>query len=108
MVNSVKREVESARNEVRRRTQSLIADRHTYQRVSVTNETIVLSTEETLASFLRQYDAGKKSWVDVLNTQRELGEARQSLEQIQTLLVETTLRLAAITGRLDSYAGLKQ
>ena len=108
MVNSAKREVDAARNEVRRRTQSLIADRQTYQRVSATNEMIVLSTEETLESFLRQYDAGKKSWVDVLNTQRELGEARQSLVQIQTLLVETTLRLAAITGRLDSYAGLKQ
>lgn len=107
MVNSAKRDVESARNEVRRRTQGLMADRDTYQRVSETNETIVFTTEETLASFLRQYDAGKKSWVDVLNTQRELGEARQALEQTMTLFTETTLRLGAITGRLDSYAGLK-
>jgi adhesin transport system outer membrane protein len=107
LVNAAKKEVESARNEVRRRTKGLISDRNTYKRVSETNELLVSSNEETLASFMRQYDAGKKSWVDVLNAQRELGEARQALEQTMTLLVETTLRLGAITGRLDSYAGLK-
>ncbi|MFZ2948177.1 MAG: TolC family protein, partial [Desulfuromonadaceae bacterium] len=107
LVNAAKKEVESARNEVRRRTQGLIADRTSYRRVSDTNEMLVTTNEETLASFMRQYDAGKKSWVDVLNAQRELGEARQSLEQTMTLFLEATLRLAAITGRLDSYAGLK-
>ncbi|MBE0504173.1 MAG: TolC family protein [Desulfuromonadales bacterium] len=107
MVNAARKDVESARNEVRRRTQGLMAERHSLNRVRVRNEELVLANEETLASFLRQYDAGKKSWVDVLNAQRELGEARQSLEQTLTQYVETTLRLAAITGRLDSYAGLK-
>lgn len=107
MVNAARKDVDSARNEVRRRAQGLMADRHTYDRVRVSNEVLVLANEETLASFLRQYDAGKKSWVDVLNAQRELGEARQSLEQTMTQYVETTLRLAAITGRLDNYAGLK-
>jgi adhesin transport system outer membrane protein len=107
LVNAAKKDVDSARNEVRRRTQGLIADRNSYKRVSEANEMLVYSNEETLASFMRQYDAGKKSWVDVLNAQRELGEARQSLEQTMTLFLEATLRLAAITGRLDSYAGLK-
>lgn len=107
MVNAAQKDVDSARNEVRRRTQGLVADRQTYNRVRVSNEVLVLANEETLASFLRQYDAGKKSWVDVLNAQRELGEARQSLEQTMTQYLETTLRLAAITGRLDNDAGLK-
>lgn len=107
MVNAARKDVDSARNEVRRRIQGLMADRHSLSRVRVSNEVLVSANEETLASFLRQYDAGKKSWVDVLNAQRELGEARQSLEQTKTQYVETTLRLAAITGRLDNYAGLK-
>lgn len=68
----------------------------------------IVKASATLASFLRQYDAGRKSWVDVLNTQRELSDARLGLEQTRSSLQETTLRLGAQLGLLDSYAGVQK
>jgi adhesin transport system outer membrane protein len=100
-------DVETARNDVRRTAQSLLADRAMYQRVQRSNEQLVKSLEDTQESFMRQYDAGRKTWVDVLNNQRELSDARQELEQTKSSLLETGLRLSAMLGELDKEAGVQ-
>lgn len=107
-IDAAKRDVETARNDARRQAMSLLTDLRSLRLVMESNELLVKSTEETLASFMRQYDAGRKSWVDVLNTQRELSDARLGLEQTKSSLQETSLRLAAQLGLLDSHAGIKQ
>jgi adhesin transport system outer membrane protein len=55
---------------------------------------------------MRQFDAGRKSWVDVLNAQKELADARQSMEQTKSSLMEFSLRLGVVIGQLDRYAEL--
>jgi adhesin transport system outer membrane protein len=70
----------------------------------VANEAAVQAVEETLASFMRQYDAGRKSWIDVLNTQREVSDARQQLQSLRTAWQENTLRVEALLGLLDAVA----
>lgn len=100
-------DVETARNDVRRTARSLLADRAMFQRVQRSNEQLVKSLEDTQESFMRQYDAGRKSWVDVLNNQRELSDARQELEQTKSSLLETGLRLSAMLGELDKEAGVQ-
>jgi adhesin transport system outer membrane protein len=97
---------ETARNEVRRRTRAFISDRNMFLRLIESNYLLVADTKETLDSFMRQYDAGRKSWVDVLNAQQELADARQAMEQTKSLLLEFSLRLGVVIGRLDRYAGL--
>jgi adhesin transport system outer membrane protein len=106
LVAAAKRDVETARNEVRRRTRAFLSDRNMFLRLMESNQLLVADTKETLDSFLRQYDAGRKSWVDVLNAQQELADARQAMEQTKSLLLEFSLRLGVVIGRLDSYAGL--
>lgn len=106
MLEAAKRDVDSARIDVRRRALAFISDRNTYLRVAEGNNLLVTANQETLESFMRQYDAGRKSWVDVLNAQKELADARQSLEQTKNTLLEVTLRLAVLIGRLDKYAGI--
>lgn len=106
MVEAAKRDVDSARIDVRRRALAYISDRNTYFRVAEGNNLLVRANQETLESFMRQYDAGRKSWVDVLNAQKELADARQSLELTKSTLMEVTLRLAVLIGRLDKYAGI--
>jgi adhesin transport system outer membrane protein len=106
LVEAAKREVETARNEVRRRTRAFVSDRNMFLRLMESNHLLVVDTKETLDSFMRQYDAGRKSWVDVLNAQQELAAARQAMEQTKSSLLEFTLRLGVVIGRLDSYAGL--
>lgn len=106
LIEAAKKGVETAKNELRRRTAGLISDRKMYGRVMESNNLLVVATQETLDSFMRQYDAGRKSWVDVLNAQKELADARQALEQTKSSQMEYSLRLGVVTGRLDKYAGL--
>lgn len=107
-VEAARREVVAAELDARRQAESLVIDVGSLQQVVRSYGLLVMSTEATLASFLRQYDAGRKSWVDVLNAQREFSEARLSLEQAQSSLEETSLRLAARLGQLDLFIGGKE
>lgn len=104
-VVAAEQNVESTRNDLRRRVQALLTDLQSLQLVLKSNEMLVQSTELTLASFLRQFDAGRRSWVDVMNAQREMSEARLALEQTRSSLLETKLRLAVQLGQFDQQAG---
>lgn len=59
-----------------------------------------------LASYKRQYEAGTKSWLDVLNMQRELSERQLQMAQAKGDAYAFALRLKAITAALDDIAGL--
>lgn len=62
--------------------------------------------EAVLGSYQRQYAAGTKSWLDVLNIQRELSEQQLQLVQAQSDWVIYSLELAALTGGLDALVTL--
>ncbi|CAN7366808.1 TolC family protein [Pseudomonas sp. LjRoot71] len=62
--------------------------------------------EAVLGSYQRQYAAGTKSWLDVLNIQRELSEQQLQLVQAQSDWVIYSLQLAALTGGLDALVAL--
>jgi adhesin transport system outer membrane protein len=100
-IDSAKRDLAAAQNEARRQAIGLITDIQSLRLVLRSYEMLVKSAEETLSSFMRQHDAGRKSWVDVLNAQREFSEARLALEQSKSSLQESALRLAAQLGQLD-------
>jgi adhesin transport system outer membrane protein len=59
-----------------------------------------------LASYQRQYESGTKSWLDLLNVQRELFEQRHQLVQAQTEWRIYSLQLLARMGGLDGLAGI--
>lgn len=104
---SAREDIETARKEGERKLHNLLVERRVQQQMIESQTLVVDSVNDTLQSFLRQYDAGRKSWVDVLNTQRELSEARQQLEQVRAAWKEAGLRTAAMLGYLDGLAGLK-
>lgn len=106
MIEAAKGAVETVRSEAIRRAKALVTERSTYKRVLISNDQLVESSQQTLASFMRQYDVGRKSWVDVLNAQKELADARQSMELTKSSIVEISLRLAVMIGQMDKYAGL--
>ena len=105
-MNRAKRNKESEENEVRRSTCVLLADRETLSTLISLHRERVTSSAATLASYLRQYEAGRKNWLDLLNIQQENATARLSLEAAKSSLLQNTLRLLARTGRLDQAAGL--
>lgn len=59
-----------------------------------------------LESYQRQYAAGTKQWMDVLNIQRELAEQQQLAIQTESDWLVQSLRIAALTADLDEMAGL--
>lgn len=66
----------------------------------------LIDLEALLGSYQRQYAAGTKSWLDVLNIQREFSEQQLQLVQAENDWVIYTLQLAALTGALDAPAAL--
>ena len=99
--------LEDTRNEIKRRVANLVTERGIQNNIISSYEQSTEEMEETLKSIIRQFDAGRKSWIDVLNFQRELTDMRHQLVQARTNWLEVSLRIAAINGRLDSAAEVK-
>ena len=68
----------------------------------------VQDLESLLASYRRQYESGTKSWLDLLNVQRELFEQRRQLLQAQTDRQIYSVKLQARIGGLDALAGIQE
>ena len=60
----------------------------------------VEATTQVFDSFLRQFSVGRKSWVDVLNAQRELTTARLALADVAWGVFAAAVRLQVLTGEL--------
>ncbi len=63
---------------------------------------LVDATQSVMASYLRQYTVGRKTWLDVLNAQREAAQALFSLANVEASLLAANLRLNILTGRLTA------
>ncbi len=54
-----------------------------------------------MASYLRQYTTGRKSWLDVMNAQREQTQARYAAVDVAAGALLSSLKLDILTGRLN-------
>lgn len=64
----------------------------------------VSSTAGIFDSYVRQYAVGRKSWIDVLNAQREASQARASLSDVQWGSLRAAYRLLIATGTIRAAA----
>ena len=62
----------------------------------------VRGTEEVVESYLRQYQIGRKGWLDVLNAQREKSQAKAALSDVEYSLELSKLRFMLLTGDITS------
>lgn len=106
-IRGAEEDLEAVRIEARQRIDRLLSDRNLQGDILTTQKSVVASIRESLESFVRQYDAGRKSWIDVLNTQRELSEALQQQEAARAAWADASLRIAALLGMLDEVAGVE-
>lgn len=95
-----------AKNDICSRVRTLMLNRKVQRQVSNSQREAVAVVEATMSSFLRQYESGRKTWLDVLNTQRELTELRFQQAQTHNDWLILSLRISALTGRLDQLAGI--
>jgi len=64
------------------------------------------SAQEVCLSYDRQFLAGRKSWLDVMNAQRELAQTELALADLQASQVLVTWRLALTALGLQNVLGL--
>ena len=65
---------------------------------------LVTATEEVVASYLRQYQIGKKNWLDVLNALRESAQAQYSAVDVASSTQSLQLRLLLLTHPANTQA----
>jgi adhesin transport system outer membrane protein len=100
-------DLEATRSELMRTVRNLVSSRDLQRGLMDAQDQSVADLDELLASYRRQYVAGSKSWLDLLNMQRELTEQRLQLAQAQSDWLVYILKLAALTGQLDALASLE-
>jgi len=104
--HAARRDLEATRIEVRRALEGLVRERR-LQAELIELQTGGLSDLKSLIdSYRRQYASGTKSWLDVMNLQREFYGQNAQHVQAKTDYVIYSLQLQARTGGLDGVAGL--
>jgi len=59
------------------------------------------SSSDIIESYLRQFQVGRKSWLDVLNAQREKALANYALADTEFPLLSVQVRLLLLTGEIN-------
>ena len=103
---AAQRDLESTRIEVRRALESLVRKRRLEAELVELQTGGLNDLKSLLDSYHRQYASGTKSWLDVMNLQREFYEQNAQLVQARTDYMIYSLQLQAQTGGLDGVAGL--
>jgi adhesin transport system outer membrane protein len=97
--------MENTRNDLSKTVRSWWVQREQQQKLRANVDQSIADLEATLASYRRQYEAGYKAWLDVLNFQREVTEQRLAWVQAETDWTIYSLKLAALVGMLDDTGG---
>lgn len=103
-LEAAQQELLSARNDAGRNVRRLYGNRQMLQALIGTQAASLQDLATLLDSYKRQYEAGTKSWLDLLNMQREASE--QLLQQVQAEgdWLAQSLQLTALVGGFDRLA----
>ena len=71
-------------------------------------QTSLKAAADVSTSYDRQFLAGRKSWLDVMNAARELAQTETQLADLQSTQVVVTWRLAAYTRGIDAVSEEKK
>lgn len=101
-LSAAQQELLAARNDAMLSVRRLISSRQMLQNLIATQATSLIDQATLLASYKRQYEAGTKSWLDLLNTQREMNEQQLQQVQAESDWLTQSLQLMTLTGGFDA------
>jgi adhesin transport system outer membrane protein len=96
--DAVKQELLTLERNLRNQVLSALADIDSAQTQLKPARTLLDGTTEVVASYLRQYQVGRRTWVEVLNAQREMTQAAYGLIDLQVALQQSQVRLMLLSG----------
>jgi adhesin transport system outer membrane protein len=91
---------QAAEKDARDRIRSLWAERESLRIQATTNKAYVESAQSVAESFSRQFNIGRKTWVEVLNAKREAALAELNLTEIEWNAIRAAYQLEIQTGQL--------
>lgn len=97
-VASVDESERLAKEQLRQQVAGLVRDYQAAKNQLPPLTELVESNEGLIESYLRQYRAGKKTWLDVINAQREMIQARFLLTDSYASQCASAARLELLTG----------
>jgi len=95
-------EVDATKVELRRELHALQRSRRLLSELIELHQQARDDLQALLTSYQSQYESGTKSWLDLLNIQRELFDQRRQLVQARSDWIIQSLQLSARTGGLDA------
>lgn len=93
-------QIARAEREIQEQIGSAFADRTGFSARVDALMSATLANGEVIESFMRQYNIGKRTWLDVLNAQREWTDSIQLAEETRHNALAAAYRLAVLSGRL--------
>ena len=97
-------ELALSRTEIERRVRTLHASRASGRALIDGYKASIDRLESVVDSYRRQYEAGRKEWLELLNLYREVADLRLQLEQAHTDWTSDSISLTAATGQLDDFS----
>jgi adhesin transport system outer membrane protein len=92
--------LEIHQRELAQQIQTLWGDAQTLASQVGPVKALLTGSNEVVESYLRQFQVGRKNWLDVLNAQREKTQAQYALADIESPLLLTHAQLLILTGTL--------
>jgi adhesin transport system outer membrane protein len=103
-VMAAQRSLEQGQNAIRRDVATLYQNRRVQEQLSQSQAQSVAAMEQISSSYVRLYEAGRKSWLDVLNLTRELNAQELLRVEAENNALTFTLQLMALGRELDVIA----
>jgi adhesin transport system outer membrane protein len=95
------RELQSLERTLENQARSLYSDIDVLQSQVKPAEDLLLGPSDLVDSYLRQYQIGRKNWLDVLNALREKTQAHYNLADVRYSLLQSQVRLLLLSGDLS-------
>ena len=100
--DAAEQELQMLERNIEFQARTLYSDIDALQAQLAPAQELVQGTSELVESYLRQYQIGRKNWLDVLNAQREKTQADYNLADVRYALRQSQIKLLLLTGELHS------
>ena len=106
--NAAEEDLAAVKLSLRRELERLERNRRLQADLVALQTQALTDLEALLTSYQRQYESGTKSWLDLMNIQRERHDQQLQLVQAQNDLVIYSLMLQTRAGGLDTYVTVSE
>ena len=97
---AAQRELEALDRTLESQAKSLDSDINVLQSQLKPAQDLLSGTSDVVDSYLRQYQIGRKNWLDVLNALREKTQAQYNLADVRSTLQQSQIKMLLLLGEL--------